>query len=187
MIQAKIYAPTLEHHLEAVQLTKRSRAKNIFEKTVIVAICMVIVVAWSSDFAFPPKVDWSDLIVPLLLTVGFDLYYFWDSQREAKNRFETEESDNKQFGPRHYRATPQGVEWWWSNHHDIDEWTDFDRYRLTGDLLIVAWSQSGGYWVLPRNELSPQLLTTVIDTLRQSGAKEVGKPAQIDDVDQRPT
>ena len=183
MIQAKIYAPTLEDHRQAVRLTKRSRATSLLEKTAIVAVCMLIVMAWESNFAFPIAVDWSDLIVPFLIALGIDFYVFFDAQSEAKNRFETDESDNEQLGPRHYRATSKGVEWWWSTHHDLDEWAAYDRYTVTDKQLIVAQSKTGIYWILPRQDLSPQLLETVIGTLRRSGAKEVAnrmRAARID-------
>ena len=173
MIQAKIYAPTFEDHREAVELTKPSRARGILKKTIIFAICMLIYLAWKSDFAFPIAFDWSALIVPLLVTAGIDLYYFFDTKHEAKNNLEIEQLDNRQLGPRHYRATSKGVEWWWSNHHAVDEWLGFDRYRLTEDLLIVASSRSRGYWVLPRGELSPDLTASILESLRQAGAKEV--------------
>ena len=173
MIQAKIYAPTLEHHKEALSLVGRSRATSALKKTAAVGALMFAYLWWRSDFAFPLLVRWIDLLVAVTLAAGGEVYSYFSRSGEAKMKAYTHKLDTDKHGPNHYRASIQSLDWWWLGFHERVQWGHFDRFKLTDELLIVAKSHTGEYWALLRADLGPDLVPAVVDVLRQAGAKEV--------------
>jgi hypothetical protein len=173
MIQSRIYAPTLEHHREALALVGRFRAKKAVTPIAATAIIMLAYWWWKSGFALPFVFDWFDLAFLVVVNAGIQTYSHFSRRDEAKMKVELRELDTDNHGPQYYRASLKGLEWWWFGIGEQIEWSQFDRYKVTDELLIVANARTGGYWALPRADLGPDLTSALVDILREAGAKEV--------------
>jgi hypothetical protein len=175
MIQAKPYAPTFEHHQEALDVVKASRVRRAVTGTVLSIVLILGIAWWRSGFTFPFTPDWIDISIGILGAAVTQMSSYFDRKNRAKSNLELQELDTKEMGQRYYRADRNGLEWWWFNAHDRIEWSHFDSYKVTDELLVVARARSGHYWALPRADLGPDLLAALIDILRQGGAKEVAQ------------
>ncbi|MXO59603.1 hypothetical protein GRI89_08620 [Altererythrobacter salegens] len=166
---AKKYEPTEAHHSAAIGLISRHRRQRVLRKLVWTAAFYLVLLAWRSDFDFPPRFHLADIFMAMAIFAGSEIWWFFDKTGAAKAKLFTQELDQKKLGPMRYRVDLNRLEWWWQEHHDNEDWESVDRYRLTDDLLIVAHSRRGGYWALPRSDIGPDLVSDLIEKFEQIG------------------
>ena len=173
-MQAKVYAPTIAQREEGLRLEERFWTRGLFLRLALYSSIPLIVAWHSAGFTVPFSVDRQDLIIGAITAMVGELFAFFDKKGRAKWHAEDHEEAAKQLGPMQYRLTEAGVDIWARGEHDHYAWNTFERFKLTGDLLLLSRSgPGGGYWVFPRAEVGEELLSRVLRALDEGGAVRV--------------